>query len=47
MTRPAYAEGAELEPDPAVMPDMVGIDHLEAPASFTPLPPTLAAKWWC
>jgi hypothetical protein len=31
-----HAEGAGLEPDPVVMPDMVGINHLEHPDSFNP-----------
>lgn len=40
----SYAEGAGLEPDPEVGPDMTSIDRLKTPVFFTLLPATLAVK---
>ena len=36
-------EGAGLEPDPAV-PDSMGVNHVETPASFALLPMTLTVN---
>jgi hypothetical protein len=40
----SYAEGAGLEPDPIGWSDIVIVDHLETPVSFTLLRATLAVK---